>query len=127
MKKKGALYAIIALSLLLLLALWRIDNVQGSLKLEKANHKHTQESLATAIAAGKQWEAAYNEALSSAAAQGQATQACLEREAQAHEAQEERDAILQAAQPRPRTTTEQKQVVDDETRANIANRLNRPL
>lgn len=122
------LYAVIGgLAVALLLAFWRIDNVQGKLQLEQAEHNQTKVALADAIEKGNGWKAAYEEALTAATAQREATQACLDREAEARTAQEARNAILQAAQPRPRTEAEQKQVVDDETRKRSADRLNRPL
>ena len=115
------------LVLLLLLALWRIDNVQGKLKLEKSEHSKTQEQLADALEKGKQWEAAYREAKGAAERQATATQACLDREKAAIVAKEERTDILRNAKPRPQTETEKRQVVDDETRKRSADRLNRPL
>ena len=123
--KPYALFAGIVAALLL--AFWRIDNVQGKLRLEQAEHNQTKTALADAIEKGNGWKAAYEEAQGAATAQREATQACLDREVEARTAQEARNAILQAAQPRPRTATEQTQVVDDETRKRSADRLNRPL
>lgn len=122
------LYVLIAgLVAALLLAFWRIDNVQGKLRLEQTEHKQTKVALADAIEKGNGWKVAYEEARGAATAQREATQACLDREVEARTAQEARNAILQAAQPRPRTEAEQKQVVDNETRKRSADRLNRPL
>ncbi|CAK7024825.1 MAG: hypothetical protein DELT_02537 [Desulfovibrio sp.] len=115
------------IGLLIVLALWRIDNVQGKLKLERSEHQNTKDALADAIEKGNGWKAAYEEARSAAEAHREATQACLDREAEARAASQERKAILQAAQPRPRAETERTQVVDDETRKRTADRLNRPL
>lgn len=118
----GAAFALCAM-----LALWQIDNLRGKLKLERSEHAKTQSALADAIEKGNGWKAAYEETYRAAEAHRQATQACLEREVEARAAEQERKAILQAAQPRPRTETENKQVVDDETRKRTADRLNRPL
>lgn len=124
----GKLYVLLAgLAVLLLLSLWRIDNVQGKLRLEQTEHNQTKVALADAIEKGNGWKAAYHEALSAAEAHKEATEACLNREVEAREAAEERSTILQAAQPRTRTDNEQKQVVDDATRKRSADRLNRPL
>jgi hypothetical protein len=120
-------YAVIAvLALALLGAIWRMDHLSGALALEKSEHKATQEALAREVEKGMGWKTAYENALERAAAQGQATQACLDREVAAAAAREERAAILQAAQPRLRTEQERQQVVNDETRKRAADRLNRP-
>lgn len=118
-------YAVIGL--LVLLALWRIDNLHGKLALERSEHQNTKDALAEAVKEGNGWKAAYEEAYRAVETHRQATRACLDREAEARAAEQERKAILQAAQPRPRTETENKQVVDDETRKRTADRLNRPL
>ena len=55
------------------------------------------------------------------------TLACIEREAKAYEDAKQREAILSKASVRPRTQTEEKEVVDDETRKAVVNRLNRSL
>ncbi len=55
------------------------------------------------------------------------TLACMEREAKAYEDVKQRESILNKASVRPRTQTEEKEVVDDETRKAVVNRLNRSL
>lgn len=106
---------------------WRLDAVQDKLTLEQSDHKETRTALDGAIEKGNGWMAAYHEALDTAQAHKKATQACLDRAVEARAAAEERSTIVQAAQPRPRTDNEQKQVVDDATRKRSADRLNRPL
>ena len=115
------------LLLIALLALWRCSVLQGKYELEQSKHQKTQNALAEAVEKGNGWKAAYEEANGKAAAIGLTAQACLKREAAANEAVQERREILQAAQPRPRTATEQTQVVGNETRNRVALRLNRPL
>ena len=119
--------AIAAVAFMLLAALWKIDSVENSLLLEKTAHTSTLKDLAAAGSRIQSLEAAYEKALEAAYAQSNATQACLDREVEAQEAARERAAIIQAATPRPRTATEQQQVVDDATRMRSADRLNRPL
>lgn len=118
-------YAVVGL--LVLLALWRIDNLQGKLKLERSEHQTTKEALAVAVEKGNGWKAAYETANGRAEANREAAQACLDREVEARAASEEREAILQASPLRARTETEQTQVVGNETRKRTADRLNRPL
>lgn len=113
--------------LLMVLALWKIDRLRSDLKLERSNHQNTKDALADAVEKGNGWKAAYEEAYRAAETHRQETQACLGREAEARAASQERKSILQAAQPRPRPETEKTQVVDDETRKRVADRLNRPL
>lgn len=60
-------------------------------------------------------------------AQTDAAAACLARESQAAKDAVERKGILEKVKPRPRTTKEQEEVVDDETRGRAVERLNRPL
>ncbi len=60
-----------------------------------------------------------------AEAQAENARTCLDREAKAARDATERAAIMKQAKPRPRP--EQEQVVDDETRTRVADRLNRPL
>ena len=55
------------------------------------------------------------------------TLACMEREAKAYEDAKQREDILNKASTRSRTQTEEKEVVDDETRKAVVNRLNRSL
>ena len=112
---------------LALLALWRIDNLKGQLKQERTEHSQTQKDLADAISKGNGWKTAYNEAIRTANAQSEATQACLDREMEAAQNQQERKAVLQGAQPRQRTEQEKTEVVDDDTRKRFALRFNRPL
>lgn len=119
--------AVALVALVVVLLLWRIDNLGGKLDREKDAHNRTKSELAIAIEKGLGWKLAYETALNDAANQAKATQACLDREAEAIQAQGERKAILQAAQPRQRTEQEKTEVVDDATRNRFADRLNRPL
>ena len=118
---------LLLLALIAVLALWRCSVLQGKYELEQSKHQNTKDALADAIEKGNGWKAAYEEAYTTAEDHRQATQACLEREVEERAASQERKAILQAAQPRPRTETEQTQVIDNETRKRVAARLNRPL
>jgi hypothetical protein len=126
-KGNWKLYAVIAVLILALLgAIWRADRLSGTLALERSEHKGTTEALAREVEKGMGWKAAYEEALIAVDAQRTAAQACLDRAVATAAAREERAAILQAAQPRPRTDQERRQVVNDETRRRAADRLNRP-
>lgn len=116
----------LALAVALAAALWRADNLGGKLDKERAEHKATQEALVREVEKGAGWIDAYNEAFASAEAHRQATAACIERAAAAETARQEREAILQAAPPGPRTEAEKQQVVTDDTRKRAADRLNRP-
>ena len=104
----------------------RVENLSGALALEENRHAATKEALAREVEKGAGWKAAYEKALMAADAHRAATQACLDREVETRKAVEERAEILQAAQPRPRTDAEKRQVVDDATRARAVDRLNRP-
>lgn len=126
-KSNWIYYAVIAvLALALLGALWRVDHISGALALEQSDHSATKEALTREVEKGMGWMAAYDEVTRAAEAHWEATQACLDREVEAREAQAERAALLQAAQPRARTEQERQQVVNDETRKRAADRLNRP-
>ena len=114
------------LSLLLLLALWRIDSLSGKLDAERVRHKATQEALVREVEKGLGWKNAYEGAIKAAEAHRLAAQTCYELAAEAETAREKRAEILQAAPTRARTETEKTQVVDDETRVRVADRLNRP-
>lgn len=125
MSWKTVLLIIPTIAFMVLLLLYA--SLEKKLIKEEASHEKTQTALNNAVAKGNGWKIAYEEANATAEAHRKATQACFDREVEARVAEQERDAILQAAQPRPRTETEQEQVVDDETRKSCANRLNRPL
>lgn len=115
----------LVLGLLLAAALWRADHLSGKLDAERAEHKATQAALAEEVAKGMGWKTAYEESVKNAEAHQQAMQACLDRAVAAEKARKERETILQAAPPRSRTEEEKQQVVNDETRARAADRLNR--
>lgn len=115
------------LVLALTAALWRADHLSGELATEISIHKATQEALTREVEKGAGWKTAYEYEVDVAKAHREATQACLDRTADAEKARKEREALLQAAQPRPRTETEKQQVVNDATRARAADRLNRPF
>ncbi|MDR1398135.1 MAG: hypothetical protein LBJ14_10465 [Desulfarculales bacterium] len=119
-------YLIIAvMGLVILGAIWRIDHLSGALALEESRHEAAKDSLAREVEKGMGWKASYEKVVMAAEAHKEATEACLVREMEAQKAREERTAILQATQPRPRTKQEQQQVVNDEIRARAADRLNR--
>jgi hypothetical protein len=119
-------WTVIGLSAALLIGSIKTVDLSGKLALEQSAHKTTQEALTRETEKALQWMAVYEDMQERALAQAAATQACLDREATARKAQEERRKILQAAQPRARTAAEQKQVVNDEARKSAADRLNRP-
>jgi hypothetical protein len=116
---------IAALALALAGAIWRADHLSGALALERAEHRTTQEALTVATEKGLGWKTAYEEAFEAARARSAAAQACLDRAAEAEQARKEREALLQAAPPRPRTEAEKQEVVNDATRQRAADRLNR--
>jgi hypothetical protein len=127
-KSNWLLFVIIAaLVLALAAAIWRADHLSGELALEQTLHKATKESLALEVEKGLRWKAAYEQTLVAANAHRTAAKACLDRAKAQAMAQEERTAIMQAAQPRPRTEQERQQVVNDATRKIAADRLNRPF
>lgn len=92
--------------------------VMGQLETERLNHAATLKER-------DEWKAAAEAYQKNAEAQAENARLCLDREAQAALDAAERAAIMQQAKPRPRP--EQEQVVDDETRTRVADRLNRPL
>lgn len=92
--------------------------IMGQLDAEKLNHAATAKER-------DEWRAAAEAYQKDAEAQAENARLCLDREAQAALDAAERAAILRQAKPRPRP--QQEQVVDDETRARVADRLNRPL
>ena len=92
--------------------------VMGQLETERLNHAATLKER-------DEWKAAAEAYQKNAEAQAENARLCLDREAQAALDAAERTAIMQQAKPRPRL--EQEQVVDDETRIRVADRLNRPL
>lgn len=94
--------------------------LESSLAAEKAAHAVTRQER-------DNWKAQAEAALDRAEALADTARACLTREAQARADAAERAAIMEAAQPRPRTEAETAKVVDDETRKRVADRLNRPL
>jgi hypothetical protein len=119
-------WTVIGLGAALLVGSIKTVDLSGKLALEQSAHKQTQEALTRETEKALQWMVVYEDMQERALAQAAATQTCLDREAAARKAQEERRKILQAAQPRARTAAEQKQVVNDETRKSAADRLNRP-
>ena len=117
----------VAIALVYLLLLWRIDSLGDDLKLEKQAHDATRVELRQALEDGQGWKVVSQKALAAAEAYQESTAACMEREVLARQARQERESILQEAIPRPRTAQEKQQVIDDETRKHAADRLNRPL
>lgn len=106
---------------------WRLSVVNGKLALEQSNHSRTKDALILAIEERDEWITAFALMENAAQAQQSASAACLDREARALAAQAERTGIMQAVKPRQQTQAEKQQVVDDETRKRVADRLNRPL
>lgn len=92
--------------------------IMGQLDAERLNHAATAKER-------DQWRAAAEAYRQDADAQAENARLCLDRETKAALNAAERAAILRQAKPRPRP--QQEQVVDDETRARVADRLNRPL
>lgn len=92
--------------------------VMGQLETERLNHAATLKER-------DEWKAAAEAYQKNAVAQAENARTCLDREAKAARDAAERTAIMQQVKPRPRP--EQEQVVDDETRTRVADRLNRPL
>ena len=107
------------------LLLWRVDHLDGELKIAKKSHEKTAQELVDAKKESDGWHNAYDEAVQDVFAQRENAQDCLNREVSARVSAAERAAILKQAKPRPRP--KQEEVVDDETRNRIAGRLNRPL
>lgn len=106
---------------------WKSLQLEAALATERHAHEQTRTALDLAITEGQRWILATDAITLSAEAQKVALESCLNREAQAQTDAQARKKILNSAKPRPRLETETKQVVDDETRARIASRLNRDL
>lgn len=115
----------VAIVLFCIFVWWKISSLQNQLSLEQSKHKNTQTALADAVQKGKGWQLSYETMRTAAEANGQAIQACLDREVLAQKAMQEREIILLADTPRERTETDKKQVVHDATRKRVADRLNR--
>lgn len=106
---------------------FEVRELRSGLALERAAHVTTAKERDAAITEGLRWAALHGDALAKVAAlQGQVT-AAQRREAQAQQDAAERQRIMDAAQPRPRTEAEKQQGVDDATRKKAAARLNRAL
>lgn len=101
-------------------ASWAWWSIRAELETEKTAH-------ALACKERDEWQAKAKAATTRAEGLADTARACLAREAQAQADAAERAAILDAAEPRPRTHEETEQVVDNETRKRVAARLNRPL
>lgn len=126
-KQIAPIVACFVIVLLIGALMWRISHIGGLLRTEIANHRLTANKLGQAVEDGQGWKAAFEKARDTAEAHKDATAACMERERQASQDRKDREALLQAAKPRPRTEQEQQQVIDDETRQRAADRLNRSL
>ena len=105
----GTVLALMAVSIVCLIT-------KGELDAERLNHAATLKER-------DQWRAAAEAYQKGAEAQAENARQCLDREAKAARDAAERAAIMRQAKTRP----QQEQVVDDETRARVADRLNRPL
>lgn len=92
--------------------------IMGQLDAERLNHAATAKER-------DEWRAAAEAYRQDADAQAENARLCLDRETKAALNAAERAAIMRQAKPRPRP--QQEQVVDDETRTRVADRLNRPL
>lgn len=117
--------AFLAMVLVGLFLGWRMDTLSTQLALETERHKTTAQDLRHALEENGKWNTALDAALQSAEAHKGNTAACMERENRAQAAAEERSVIMRKASPRPKNIKDT--VLDDETRARIVHRLNRPL
>ena len=95
-------------------------NTRADLDAERLNHAATAKER-------DEWRAAAEAYQKDAEAQAENARQCLDREAKAARDAAERAAIVKQARLRPRTADEKDKVVDDETRARVVDRLNRPL
>ncbi len=102
---------VLALVLVFALLLWRLDHVSTRLS---ATERERDQWRATAEAYRKDAEA-----------QAENARSCLARESEAARAETERRAIMRRASPVP--PKKDVEVVDDETRRLVIDRLNRPL
>lgn len=116
-----------AIGLLVSLAFFYIDYLKDNYEKLSAAYREQAVQLRQAQEDGLGWKAAYEKARDAAQAHKDTAAACMERELQARQDRQAREAILQPVKPRPRTEQEQRQVLDDETRKRAADRLNRPL
>lgn len=107
--KTGLVFMALALAFALLL--WRLDHVSARL-------------AATERECG-QWRAAAEAYRKDAVAQAENARSCLARESETTLAEAERRAIMRRASPTP--PKKDVEVVDDETRRLVIDRLNRPL
>ena len=114
----GVLFVCLLLSIFFLNA----SNEKNLLTIEK--YQLMVESLEQERA---QWEALATRQKIAIEGLQDSTLACMEREAKAYEDAKQRESILSKASTRQRTQTEEKEVVDDETRKAVVSRLNRSL
>lgn len=91
---------------------------------ERNAHEQTKTLLQNALAKGMEWQAAYEEMESSAAAYRDTAEACLVREKDWRAAVERQESVLREASSRPRSPEERDHVVDDATRRKAAALLN---
>ena len=109
------------------LLLFAIVILGGLAVLEKSKNKNLTLQLEQAQAESRHFAAVAQSRQLTIGIMQNATAACVEREAQALVDLQEREAITNKAQVRPRTQEESKEVIDDATRKAVINRLNRPL
>ena len=102
---------VLALVLAFALLLWRLDHVSTRLSAPERERD--------------QWRAAAEAYRQDAEAQAENARSCLARESEAARAETERRAIMRRASSVP--PKKDVEVVDDETRRLVIDRLNRPL
>ena len=93
---------------------------------ERNAHEQTKTLLQNALAKGMEWQAAYEEMESSAAAYRDTAEACLVREKDWRNAVERHESVLREASLHPRSAEERDHVVDAATRRKAAAALNAP-
>lgn len=134
---KGSWLPLILTALLLAACAWahvqglRLDAVQAKaaqeVTAEQAAHNATRAELATARQEIDALQLALAFAQKSTAAVQTSLRDALDREAEAVSAAAARKQILDSMRTRTRTEAETLEVIDDDTRHRVADRINRPL
>ena len=130
--KKNWILAGLAVALLASLA-WgyaqdlRLDAVRAELFAEQSAHSVTRAALDLSLRETAELRIALAYAHNSTAAVQGSLRDALAREAEAMSAAVARKQILDQVRTRTRTEAEKQEVVDDDTRHRVADRINRPL
>lgn len=103
------------------------DHQAGRYRAESAAHNATKQVLIQRTAERDAWQVKAEHADTEISALQALVRGEQQRYQSALRAANERAALMAKARPRPRTDTERNMVVDDETRAAAAARLNRGL